>query len=107
MTHKGGPAVGLIGGGIKSVSLGDFDRFLDFLANEQSGSAEKSPAAIYKSVAWAYRCVQLRAWGVSSVPHIVCARDAKADDAVPVDFPLLTRDLLWRSEAAECLWAVN
>jgi HK97 family phage portal protein len=107
MAHKGGPSIALMGGGVKSVGINDLDRFLDFLSSEQSGTATRSPEAIYKTVAWAYRCVQLRAWGVSSVPYIICKRTAKAGDAEPIDFPMLTRDLLWRSEAAECLWGVN
>jgi hypothetical protein len=78
MAHKGGPSIALMGGGVKSVGINDLDRFLDFLSSEQSGTATRSPEAIYKTVAWAYRCVQLRAWGVSSVPYIICKRTAKA-----------------------------
>ena len=107
MADKGWPRMALIGGGIKNVGLGKFDAFLDYLVNENSGEASKSPASIYKAVAWAYRCVNLRAGRVSTVPYVICKRSAPEDDAKPVDYPAMTRDLLWRSEAAECLWAAN
>ncbi|MDD5245621.1 MAG: phage portal protein, partial [Syntrophorhabdaceae bacterium] len=67
----------------------------------------KSVASVYGAVAWAFRCTNLRMWGVSNVPYIIVKRGAKEDIAEGIDFPLFNKNLLSRSEAAICLWGAN
>jgi len=79
----------------KAVSLGDFDAWLDA---QMQGRGDTS--AVYKSVAWAFRCVQLRANAVAGMPYTITRQGG--EDAIDSPWPL-TR-LLWNSEAALCTW---
>lgn len=87
----------VIGGatGYKGITLSDFDTWLDA---QITGKGD--PAEMYKAVAWAYRCVQLRANAVASMPFVVVKEGS--DDEVDSPWPL-TR-LLWNTEAALSVW---
>lgn len=87
----------VIGGaqGYKGITLSDFDRWLDAQITGHGDAAE-----MYQSVAWAYRCVQLRANAVAAMPFVVTREGS--DDEVDSPWPL-TR-LLWNTEAALSVW---
>lgn len=87
----------VIGGatGYKGITLNDFDTWLDA---QISGHGD--PAEMYKAVAWAFRCVQLRANAVAAMPFVVIKEGS--DDEVDSPWPL-TR-LLWNTEAALSVW---
>jgi HK97 family phage portal protein len=81
--------------GYKAITLTDFDNWLD---TQISGGGDATEA--YKAVAWAYRCVQLRANAVSTMPFVV-TREGSEDE---VDSPWPLTRLLWTTEAALCTW---
>lgn len=87
----------MVGGtlGAKSVSLGDFDAWLDAQINGKGDTSE-----VYKYIAWAYRCVNLRANAVAAMPYVV----TPVGVTEPVDSPWPLTRLLWNSEAALCTW---
>lgn len=87
----------VIGGaqGYKGITLSDFDTWLDAQITGHGDAAE-----MYQSVAWAYRCVQLRANAVAAMPFVVTREGS--DDEVDSPWPL-TR-LLWNTEAALSVW---
>lgn len=87
----------LVGGtlGGKSVSLGDFDAWLDAQIEGRGDTAD-----VYKHIAWAFRCVQLRANAVSSMPYVITP--VNGDE--PIDSPWPLTRLLWNTEAALCTW---
>ncbi len=91
----------MIGGtlGMKAVSLGDLDNFLDWLVDGGDGA---DPQALYAAVAWSFYCVQLRANSIASIPFGVYPKgmrraDFKEDNAVEFDIDL--RPFLWTTEA--------
>jgi HK97 family phage portal protein len=87
----------IIGGaaGYKAITLSDFDNWLDA---QISGRGDATDA--FKAVAWAYRCVNLRANAVSTMPFVVTRQGT--DDEVDSPWPM-TR-LLWKTEAALAIW---
>ena len=91
----------LIGGtlGMKAVSLGDLDNFLDWLVDGGDGADAQ---ALYAAVAWTFWCVNLRANSVAGIPFGVYPAgmkraDFKEDNAV--DFDIDLRPFLWAAEA--------
>jgi HK97 family phage portal protein len=87
----------MVGGtlGAKSVSLGDFDAWLDAQINGKGDTSE-----VYKYIAWAYRCVNLRANAVAAMPYVV----TPIGGTEPIDSPWPLTRLLWNTEAALCTW---
>lgn len=81
--------------GMKAITLNDFDNWLDA---QMSGQGDATTA--YKAVAWAYRCLQLRANAVSTMPFVVVRQGS--DEEVESPWPLAR--LLWQTEAALCTW---
>jgi HK97 family phage portal protein len=98
----------LFGGGLKaSVTLSDLDNFMDWRATQQAGGdGTQSPTSAYASVAWLYRCVNLRASGVANVPFGIYPKGGDKD-AKESKWPYPLKDLLWRSETAICLYGAN
>jgi HK97 family phage portal protein len=81
--------------GFKSISLGDFDTWLDA---QMQGKGDTAGA--YAAVSWAFRCVNLRANAVATMPFTVTR--VGGEDEVDTPWPL--QRLLWNSEAALCTW---
>ncbi len=91
----------LIGGtlGMKAVSLGDLDNFLDWLVDGGDGA---DPQALYAAVAWTFWCVNLRANAVAGIPFGVYPRGMKRADFTEdntVEFDIDLRPFLWTAEA--------
>lgn len=86
------------GTGYKTVSLGEFDAWLD--AQAQGKLHDGDTSEVYKNVAWAFRCLQLRANAVSAMPYTVTRMGGED----PIDSPWPLTRLLWTTEAALCTW---
>ncbi len=80
----------IVGGATKSITLSDFDAYLDAQVDKPGGDVN----ALYGQVVWAYRCVQLRANAVSAMPYLI--ENAQETE---VDWPIDLRGLLWEIEA--------
>ncbi len=77
---------------LKSVGLDQFSQYMQ----EHSGTGNVVSA--YKSVAWAYRCVQLRCNALSGVPWSVLRGETEQELVWPME------SLLWKTEAALLLF---
>ena len=84
-----------MGGGVSAKSIG-IDQFFDYLKTQ---AADTDINAAYSAVVWQYRCVQLRANALSSIPY----RIMQGDTEVEWDIPLSRR--LWEIEADLLLYA--
>ncbi len=61
----------------KSVGIGDLDRFLEFLVNEQT--SDLNIDGLYEAVAFVYRGVQLRAQTLSALPFDIIRGETVID----------------------------
>ena len=98
----------LVGGGAtKQIPLNELDRFFPTLF---PGTSQRTVLALYRLVAWTYRCIQLRANGAMSVPWML-ARRGNEDSEVKLDrTPYGDVDwewLWWRTEAARLIWGAS
>ena len=95
----------IIGGGArKSIALNDLDRFFPTLL---PGTKRRTVLALYRLVAWTYRCVQLRANGTMSVPWKLSRRGNEDSEVELQNTPYADVDwewLWWRTEAARLIW---
>lgn len=89
--------VHLFGSAIKSVTLSDFDNYLEAQIRQARYGGDGEG---YKKVAWIYRCVNLRCNALAGIPYKVTRKGSSEDE---VDWPIPMRSLIWRSEAA-LLW---
>ena len=84
----------LMGSGISTKSIG-IDQFFDYLETQ---SAETNVDAAYSAVVWQYRCVQLRANALASIPYRVM------DGETETEWPISLTRLLWSVEADQLLY---
>ena len=95
----------LIGGGAtKQIPLNELDRFFPTLF---PGTDQRTVLALYRLVAWTYRCVQLRANGVMSVKWRLSRRGNEDSEVELEQTPYPDVDweyLWWRTEAARLIW---
>jgi len=95
----------VIGGGAKkAIALNDLDRFFPSLF---PGTSQRTVLALYRLVAWIYRCIQLRANGVMSVPWKLSRRGNEDSEVELQNTPFPDVDwerLWWRTEAARLIW---
>lgn len=80
--------------GVKAVSIGDVDEFLDWMSSEKG--VHKLPQELYAAVAWSYWCAKLRANNVASVPHGIytAGSDEDTDEnkvEFGIDLPLILK----------------
>jgi SPP1 gp7 family putative phage head morphogenesis protein len=94
--------------GIKSVRLDDLPpEAWRVIAGDSDTSAEAQ--RLYETVAFLYRCVEVRANALVALPWAVQRNDSdiwtNADGAAPAELAALSDipDLLWQTEAAMCL----
>lgn len=94
--------------GIKSVRLDDLPpEAWRVIAGDSDTSAEAQ--RLYETVAFLYRCVEVRANALVALPWAVQRNDSdiwtSADGASPAELAALSDipDLLWQTEAAMCL----
>lgn len=94
--------------GIKSVRLDDLPpEAWRVIAGDSDTSAEAQ--RLYETVAFLYRCVEVRANALVALPWAVQRNDSdiwtNADGALPAELAALSDipDLLWQTEAAMCL----
>ncbi len=83
------------GGGATKASVEQFFEYMRSLTADYN-----QPAAIYQSVAWAYRCVQLRANAISSIPWQVVTLEGERE----AEWPLNMERLWWQTEASLLLF---
>ncbi|MBU0607446.1 MAG: phage portal protein, partial [Armatimonadetes bacterium] len=83
----------IYGGGLKSVTLGDFDTWLDAqIAANVAGDDG------YAHVAWIYRCIWLRCNSLAGLPYGLFTGEGDNEDEVEEPWPL--KRLFWQCEAA-------
>ncbi len=104
MRKPGPQLIGGIAG--KAIPLNSLDAYFP----ELFSGDELNVTALYRLVSWIYRCIQLRADALTSIPWMVTRRgneDAEIDiEATPysdVDWEWLW----WRTEAARLIWGVS
>jgi len=76
------------GGATKVLTVDDFFNYLKGL-DDEGGTVQD----IYKSVAWVFRCVHLRANGLSSIPYRILKGERE------IEWPISLSRLLWYAEA--------
>ena len=81
--------------GQKAQSIDNLDQWIE--RPSEQGDTHK----VYSAVPTVYRCVQLRANAVSRVPRYIMRNEK------PIEYPLeyMMPQLLWKTEAALCLYA--
>jgi len=84
----------MLGGG--SATKASIEQFFEYMRAQSADYGQ--PTALYQSVAWAYRCVQLRANALASIPWQVTRGDNE------VEWPLNMEQLWWQTEASLLLF---
>lgn len=77
------------------------DQFFEYMKGRE-GSTE-GVVDTFKAVSWVFRCVYLRANGVSAIPCGVY-KISDPEDAEPMDTPFKLKQLMWNIEAGLSLW---
>ena len=90
----------IIGGalGAKALTIRQFDEFLDYVA---AGGDGKTAQDLYKCVAWAFWCANLRANNIAKIPYAVYPLELPEDDEDAdrqVEWPFDMRPVLWLDE---------
>ena len=80
------------GGTTKALSV---DQFFEYL---QGLSDEPDIEAVYQTVAWCYRCVNLRANALGAIPYTILRGENETEWPIPL------HDLWWVTESALCLF---
>ena len=93
---------------IKNIGIGTWDKFLDWLVNDEGGGSKVDVPAIFQRVAWLYRGVLLRAQGIANIPFIIESEsgaeiDNSADYQNAVEFLPRPKSLLYLMEASRTL----
>jgi HK97 family phage portal protein len=83
--------------GAKAVSLTQYDQFLDWLVD---GGAGDEPQELYRAVAWAFWCANLRADSVAQVPYAIY-REYTDEDEEENEFEG------WEIDLSQRLWLVE
>ena len=83
--------------GTKAVTLTQYDSFLDWLVSGGDGS---EPQDLYKGVAWAFWCANLRADSIAQVPYAIYDAESEEDEEEN-EFEG------WEIELANTLWLVE
>ncbi|GAH83741.1 unnamed protein product, partial [marine sediment metagenome] len=98
----------MIGGGAeKAIPLNELNRFFPTLFPDTS---ERTVLALYRLVAWIYRCVQLRADAMAAIPWKLTRRGNEDSDVELEQTPYAEVDweqLYWRTEAARLIWGAS
>jgi HK97 family phage portal protein len=84
--------------GAKALTLGQFDDFLDWVNNQGEG---KDAQDLYKAVAWAFWCANLRANNIARVPYAVYPMELEEDEEDEdnaIEWPIDMRPVLWLVE---------
>jgi HK97 family phage portal protein len=90
--------------GLKAVSLGDLDEFLDWLVSEEN--TDEQAQQLYKAVAWTFWCANLRADSVAQIPFAVYPMGVEDDEeGKEQEWGIDMRRTLWTVEAWLCLKA--
>jgi len=84
-------------GGLKAVSATQWLRWLE--EREKDGN---TPTGVYKAVAWVYRATRLRANALARISWELLGPSGEPMDEPPFQIDMF--DLLWRTEAARCLF---
>lgn len=84
-------------GGLKAVSA---TQWLKQLAEREKDG--NTPQGVYKAVAWVYRATRLRANALARISWELLGQNGEPLDEPPFEIDVF--DLLWRTEAARCLF---
>ena len=86
----------MIGGGVSAKSM-SVDRFFEYMRD--IADDDHSPSSMYRAVSWAFRCVNLRANAISSIPFRIVRGETEIKD-----FEIDLGDLLFATEAFICMY---
>lgn len=90
----------LAGSAIKTMSLGDLDKYMDWLVDQGGVSGDITAATAFRAVPYVYRCTILRAQALSSMPFVIEQNGKTLDDW---DGETMLRNALFLAEAGLCL----
>ena len=95
----------LAGSAIKTMGLGDLDKYMDWLIDQGSVSGDISVATAFRSVPYIYRCTMLRSQALSAMPLVLERNGTELDPDEPDTKAMTTmlRDALYLAEAGLCL----
>ncbi len=89
----------ILGSGLGDTKALTVDQFFDYLNRLTD---EPTKARIYAAVSWVYRCIELRANTLSSIPYKVLRGETELDS-----FPIILEPLLWELEADLCIFGAG
>lgn len=90
----------LAGSAIKTMGLGDLDKYMDWLIDQGSVSGDISASTAFRAVPYVYRCTILRAQALSAMPFVI---EQNGKELEEWDGETMLRNALFLAEAGLCL----